>query len=138
MYVSALFKYLFFILLSHAWSPAFKRRWLNSVISLLNMWFSCCNVLSWMITFCYNTKSWKTLQSCSKKLSRMKLIMFLKIVIQKWIHTAAFSFNLLNSYHICLLSSSIAALSISSFVISWLLNCRYRNRSLFIKLFRVW
>ena len=83
-----------------------------------------------MIVFCCIAESWKTLWNCLKKLSRMKLIVFLKIIIQKWIYMTVFSSNLLNSYHICLLSSFIAALLILSFVISWLSNCRYRNKLL--------
>ena len=94
------------------------------------MQLSCCKKLSWLIVFCCVAEFWKTLQSYLKKLSKIKLIVFLKIIIQKWIYTTVFSFNLLNLYHIYSLSFSIAALLILSFVISWLSNCRYRDRLL--------
>ena len=130
LYVRMLFKYLFLILLSHVWFSVSRSRQSNLIMSLLNVWLSCYKKLSWSIIFCCIMRSWKILWNCLKKLSKMKLIVFLKIVIQKWIYMTTFSFNLLNSYHICSLLFFITALLISSFVISWLLNCEYRNRLL--------
>ena len=132
LYVRMLFKYFFLILLSHVWSSVSRNRQSNLIMSSLNMQLSCYRKLSQLIVFYYIVRFWKILWSCLKKLSRMKLIMFLKIIIQKWICMTTFSFNLLNSYHICLLSFSIAVLLILSFVINWLSNCEYRNRLLLL------